>query len=239
MAAASDLLDLARRELGVSESPWGSNRVKYNTAYYGREVSGDSYPWCCVFLWWLFREAGASALFFGGGRTASCGALAGDATRRGLFVRDGYQPGDLVFLRFGGTAIRHVGIVERVAADGSLVTIEGNTGTDDDANGGQVQRRTRPLRYAAGAFRPQYEEETMTQRQFNDMMEVWLRQRAEEAPSDYSAQARAWAEAAGILFGDSQGRKQYRSFCTREQMMTFLYRFFQQEQTGAGERPHN
>lgn len=228
MAAASDLLALARGELGVTESPKGSNRVKYNTAYYGREVSGDSYPWCCVFLWWLFREAGAPELFFGGERTASCGTLAGYARQHGLFVTGGYRAGDLVFLRFGGTAIQHIGIVERVAADGSLVTIEGNTGSDSDANGGQVQRRNRPLRYAAGAYRPRYEEETMTQQQFNAMMEVWLRQRAEEAPSDYSAEARTWAEEQGILFGDSLGRKQYRSFCTREQLMTFLYRFVSQ-----------
>ena len=68
----------------------------------------------------------------------------------------------------------------------------------------------------------------MTQQQFNDMMEVWLRQRAEEAPSDYSAQARTWAEEWGILLGDSMGQKQYRSFCTREQLMTFLYRFASQ-----------
>ena len=52
------LLELARGELGTRESPAGSNRVKYNTAYYGREVSGAAYPWCCVFIWWLFREAG-------------------------------------------------------------------------------------------------------------------------------------------------------------------------------------
>ena len=44
MAAADDLLALARGELGVAEAPKGSNRVKYNTAYYGREVSGDNYP---------------------------------------------------------------------------------------------------------------------------------------------------------------------------------------------------
>ena len=51
MASAGDRLALARRELAVTEDPKGSNRVKYNTAYYGWEVSGDSYPWCCVFLW--------------------------------------------------------------------------------------------------------------------------------------------------------------------------------------------
>ena len=44
---AETILNIARGELGVRESPAGSNRVKYNRAYYGREVSGSSYPWCC------------------------------------------------------------------------------------------------------------------------------------------------------------------------------------------------
>ena len=72
---AETILALARKELGTAESPAGSNHVKYNTAYYGREVSGGAYPWCCVFLWWLFQTAGAPELFYGGGRTASCSAL--------------------------------------------------------------------------------------------------------------------------------------------------------------------
>ena len=37
---AETILALARKELGTAESPAGSNHVKYNTAYYGREVSG-------------------------------------------------------------------------------------------------------------------------------------------------------------------------------------------------------
>ncbi|MEG2176834.1 MAG: hypothetical protein RRY97_08170 [Oscillibacter sp.] len=69
------LLELARQELGTCEQPAGSNQVKYNSAYYGREVSGPAYPWCCAFLWWLFQEAGLAALFYSGGKTASCGAL--------------------------------------------------------------------------------------------------------------------------------------------------------------------
>ena len=115
MAAASEVLELARRELGTREEPYGSNRVKYNTDYYGREVSGGAYPWCCVFLWWLFRKAGAAELFYDGGRTASCGTLMAWARGRGRLVTAEYLPGDLVFLRFSGSGgPQHVGIVETV-----------------------------------------------------------------------------------------------------------------------------
>lgn len=224
MAAASEVLELARRELGTREEPYGSNRVKYNTDYYGREVSGGAYPWCCVFLWWLFRKAEAAELFYDGDRTASCGTLMAWARGKGRLVTAEYLPGDLVFLRFSGSGgPQHVGIVETVGRE-ALVTIEGNTGVGNDANGGQVQRRERPYRYVLGAYRPAYEEENMTQQQFDAMMEAWLERRAEQEPGTFSAEARAWAEETGLILGDTAGRKQYKSFCTREQLMTFLYR---------------
>ena len=75
------LLSTARKELGIKEQPADSNRVKYNTAYYGREVSGGSYAWCAVFLWWCFREAGASELYYGGGKTAHSPVLPQGAGR--------------------------------------------------------------------------------------------------------------------------------------------------------------
>ena len=52
MATVNSLLELARRQLGVKEDPPGSNKVKYNAWYYGREVSGAAYPWCMVFVQW-------------------------------------------------------------------------------------------------------------------------------------------------------------------------------------------
>ena len=219
----STVLALARRELGVREEPANSNRVKYNTAYYDREVSGAAYPWCCVFLWWLFREAGASRLFYGGGKTASCSALARYARAQGQYVEGNYRPGDLVFFRFSGTAIQHIGILERLEGD-TLVTIEGNTGVGNDANGGAVLRRQRDPASAVGAYRPRYEEESVTQHQFDTMMADWLRRREAEEPEDFSAPARAWAEEKGLILGDAQRKRQYRAFCTREQLVTVLYR---------------
>ena len=35
-----EILTLARSQIGVREDPIGSNRVKYNTEYYGMEVRG-------------------------------------------------------------------------------------------------------------------------------------------------------------------------------------------------------
>ena len=51
---ADHLMEIALSQVGVKEIPAGSNDVKYNTWYYGREVKGDAYPWCCVFVEWCF-----------------------------------------------------------------------------------------------------------------------------------------------------------------------------------------
>ena len=133
--------------------------MKYNTAFYGREVSGAAYPWCVTFIWWLFWKLGAAELFCGGQKTASCGVVMDYAKKHSQFVTEEYRPGDLVLLRFqssGGP--QHIGLVSQVRSDGSLETIEGNTGQDSDANGGQVQQRVREKRLAVGAYRPAYRE---------------------------------------------------------------------------------
>ena len=161
---ASKVLAVAAAQLGTKESPAGSNRVKYNTAYYGREVSGDAYPWCCVFQWWLFQEAGAPDLFYGGCKTASCTTLYQYYRQCGQAVStQEAKPGDLIFFTFSEgdkqQGIRnHVGIC--VANEtGYITTIDGNTGTTNEANGGAVMRRKRAWSYVTGVARPRYEEE--------------------------------------------------------------------------------
>lgn len=68
------------------------------------------------------------------------------------------------------------------------------------------------------------EDEDLTQERFNKLLEGYFRSLREAEPSDYSAEARAWAEENGIIQGNAQGQKQYKMFCTREQMITFLKR---------------
>ena len=128
MATAKEILAVARKEIGVKESPAGSNNVKYNTAYYGQEVwdgkAGGKYPWCVAFLWWVFHQAEADGLFYGGKKTASCGALLGYAKTHGQWVTGGYQPGDIVIMDFPGNKVKtdHCGLVV-TALTGAVRTI--------------------------------------------------------------------------------------------------------------------
>ena len=173
MATINNLLELARRQLGVKEDPPGSNKVKYNTWYYGREVSGAAYPWCMVFVQWVFDRASVKLPT----RTASCGALMRAAQAAGCWVTKGYRPGDVVIYDFpGGAATDHCGIVEAVD-DSRVSAIEGNTSSSNDADGGAVERRTRRLSLIAGAVRPIFDEEVEEMR-YNTVAECpdWARE---------------------------------------------------------------
>ena len=149
------VLYAAASQVGTTEKPAGSNAVKYNEAFYGRKVSGSAYPWCVTFVWWVFRQAGFSLY-----KTASCTALVERYREAspGQIIQQGYRPGDLVFFDFSGRRAKteHVGIVESVAADGTLTTIEGNTGSGSNANGGAVMRRTRKPGLVTCGIRPGY-----------------------------------------------------------------------------------
>lgn len=168
MVSAKEVLDLARSQIGVKEDPAGSNNVKYNTDYYGRVIQDSAYAWCAVFIWWLFQQVGAPGLYYGGGKTASCTTLNAYHKARGQAVTD-YQPGDIIFFDFSGkqSATEHVGICESIAGD-YITTIDGNTGTASQANGGEVMRRKRHLKYVSAAYRPEYKEENdiMTREEF-------------------------------------------------------------------------
>ena len=144
-----DVALLAATQVGIRENPPNSNNVRYNTWYYGREVSGSAYPWCMVFVQWVFAQLGVALPQ----RTASCGALMRAAQMSGQWVTADYRTGDVVIYDFpGGAATDHCGIVESVT-DSGVVAIEGNTGSGSDADGGQVQRRSRAWSVIVGAVR--------------------------------------------------------------------------------------
>ena len=148
------VLQIAEWQLGVVEMPTNSNKVKYNTAYYGREVSGGAYAWCMAVIWWVFREAGFSL-----SKTASCTTFMNryKAFAPGQVVTGSYKPGDIVFFDFSGKRKKteHVGIVVGVVG-GTVLTIEGNTGTGNDANGGAVMKRRRDISLITCGVRPGY-----------------------------------------------------------------------------------
>jgi hypothetical protein len=165
----NDILKLAQSQIGVFESPPNSNNVKYNTEYYGKPVNDPSLAWCCAFIWWLFKEDGAPALFYGGNKTASCTTLMNYHKSKGQEVKD-YKPGDLAFFNWKGqkNVAQHIGIIESVKP-GAVVTIEGNTSVANDTNGGTVMRRERSNSLIVCVIRPAYSEKSNKER-FKDRL---------------------------------------------------------------------
>lgn len=71
------------------------------------------------------------------------------------------------------------------------------------------------------------EDEDMTQEKFNEMMNNWVEEQANKQPYGWSAENREWAEKNGLINGDEKGRKMYRKFITREELVAVLHRFAQ------------
>lgn len=155
---ARQIIDKAKEEIGVHESPPNSNNVKYNTWFYGHPVSGASYPWCAVFISWLFKAEQSLCL-----KTASCIQMLEWFEKRGQIVKTP-QAGDIVFFKYSTNSRRtnHVGLVVSVSSDGKTInTIEGNTSITNQDNGGKVMQRNRYSHIVAYA-RPKYEGGTLT-----------------------------------------------------------------------------
>lgn len=161
----SKVIEVARGELGQTEDPAGSNRVKYWDAY---DPGMQGQPWCVSFLWSVFQQAGERMAFFGGGKTASCSTLLRWYREQGLTVSvEEVQAGDIVLLNFHGKSEpEHCGLVTEVnrwAVTRELIqiqTIEGNTSVNGSQdNGGMVAEKTRYPSQIVGVCRPQYKPE--------------------------------------------------------------------------------
>lgn len=204
---ATKLLEIARGEIGVTEYPAHSNMQKYGEAYGWNGVA-----WCVQFIFWLFKQAGASDLFYGGRKTASCTILNDFHKAQGQATEE-YQAGDIIFFNFNGKLdTDHVGICE--SCDGkTITTIDGNTSPTNEANGGAVMRRTRPINLVVAAYRPNYQEENKVEEKDN-------------IPADWAKEAVDWAVSEGLMKGDQYGNLKLHDTVTREQLCVFLYRAF-------------
>lgn len=155
---ADSVITKAKSFLGTKESPAGSNKVVFNTDYYGKEVSGPDYPWCCTFVWDVFRMCNASGLFYGGKKTARCQTVYGWGKEKKLTVpKESGKKGDLILFDWNGNGVaQHIGFILSKNPDGSYNTIEGNTAVGNDSNGGEVMQRKRGQENILAVVRPEY-----------------------------------------------------------------------------------
>ena len=125
---AQSIIDKALSQVGYKEGSGNNN--KYGIAYGYNKVS-----WCCIFIWWLFNQCGASDLFYGGKKTASCTTLYNWAKKNSQTVTPAnLRAGDIVFFDWDSSGdADHVGVC--VSRSGNTVyTVEGNTSTGNSAD---------------------------------------------------------------------------------------------------------
>jgi len=152
-ATASQVMRIAKSQLGYKERPSGSNRTKYGKAY---GMNGT--PWCAIFVWWCFRKAGAPELYFGGKKTAFVPTLADYYIEHKRIVKKTHgKLGDIVFFDFDHNGNSdHVGFIWKYLGNGWYKTLEGNTGIGNNANGGKVMFRKRHISQISRIARPKY-----------------------------------------------------------------------------------
>ena len=165
MATAQVVMNLAAKYVGTKEYPPDSNNVIFNTDYYGQRYNA---PWCCTFVWDIFRMANASKLFYDGKKVAYCPYVYDWGKRNKLNVpKSQGRYGDIVLFDWTGDGeADHIGFIVKQYSDGSYLTIEGNTAIGNDSNGGEVMYRTRYQYQICMIIRPKYtEEDDMTEEQ--------------------------------------------------------------------------
>jgi hypothetical protein len=114
----SRIVRVAESQIGQGEHPAGS----------GCTIYGPCEEWCSLFASWVWQHAGVplpgtTTLY---GYSGSLYTWTREHGGRVLPPTARPSPGDAVFYGQGPEASAHVGIVQRVFADGRITTIEGN-----------------------------------------------------------------------------------------------------------------
>lgn len=142
----SKVVEIAYREIGITESPKNSNKSKY-----GKWFGFDGVAWCGMFVSWVFNEAGVILPKIGFSKPGFAGTQQALSyfKKAGKIVKSP-QPGDIVFFDWNADGrTDHVGIFVKDNFDGKTFTsVEGNTAIGNDSNGGEVMERRRSYNVA-------------------------------------------------------------------------------------------
>ncbi|MBB4915529.1 CHAP domain-containing protein [Streptosporangium saharense] len=160
--SAQQILDIASRQIGVSENAQGggtkfqswymsTERARETTARDGGRIQDyANAPWCAMFVSWVGEQAGIRP---------TMGWDAYTVTHAKWFKENGHwgtapKPGAVVYFDWQGSkdidGIDHVGFVKQDNGNGTITTIEGNTGN------GKVEQRVRPTSQVVGYGYPVY-----------------------------------------------------------------------------------
>ncbi|MFG1613514.1 CHAP domain-containing protein [Nonomuraea wenchangensis] len=160
--SAGQVLDLARAQVGTTENAAGGG-TKFQQWYADSARAGETVlrdggnrsaylnaPWCSMFVSWVGEQSGARSQIGWDAYTVAHAKWFAANDRWGTEAK----PGAVVFFDWNGgkslSSIDHVGFVVKDNGDGTISTIEGNTGN------GKVEERVRPTSQVVGYGYPNY-----------------------------------------------------------------------------------
>ncbi|MER7618955.1 CHAP domain-containing protein, partial [Nonomuraea wenchangensis] len=160
--SAGQVLDVARAQVGTTENAAGGG-TKFQQWYADSARAGETVqrdggnrnaylnaPWCSMFVSWVGEQSGARSQIGWDAYTVTHAKWFAANDRWGTEAK----PGAVVFFSWSGSkslsAIDHVGFVVKDNGDGTISTIEGNTGN------GKVEERVRPTSQVVGYGYPNY-----------------------------------------------------------------------------------
>ncbi|WP_405085293.1 CHAP domain-containing protein [Microbispora sp. NBC_01389] len=157
-----DVIKLAASQVGISENAAGggtkfqewymtSPRALETLARDGGALGDyENAPWCDMFVSWVGQRLGIQPVMGADAYTVEHARWFAEHGRWGRTPK----PGAVVFFSWSGSKaigdIKHVGFVVKDNGDGTIRTVEGNTGN------GAVEARTRPAWQVAGYGYPVY-----------------------------------------------------------------------------------
>ena len=147
---AQSSLETAITQLGVEESPRGSNAGNDVEKYLKSVGLGKGYAWCMAFVYWCVSEA-AKKEACKVPLTKTAGVLR-QWNENPSLRKTTPEAGDIFIMDFG-KGQGHTGFVEKVLGNNRIQTIEGNTNDDGSREGFEVCRRTRTISSCKGFLR--------------------------------------------------------------------------------------
>ncbi len=151
MTTAQNVLTLAKTFVGLQEV--GENHTPFGRWYDDRL---DGQPWCAMFVSFCTYVVGMPLPIQTSKGYSYCPNGVQWFKDQGRWYTTNPQPGDIVFYDFDGQGVEHTGIVKS-ADQNAIIAIEGNTSAVNQANGGEVQQKTRSFSAIVGFGRPAYD----------------------------------------------------------------------------------
>lgn len=141
------IIEIAQKEIGYAEKP--TNKTKY-----GEWFGWNGVMWCGIFVSWVYAHAEKPLIGYGWSKGfAGCQQTVSLMRKKKLEVLEP-QEGDIVFFDWECDGrYDHTGIFVRKINNLQFESIEGNTSTANQSNGGCVMLRKRNFKNAI-FFRP-------------------------------------------------------------------------------------